>query len=151
MHPLNIRKQTELLSSDQLYVGLWCCHFLLPQISNPPSVLSGSESVNTGHHCYARREAARVQRGSPDCTSGANSAWPTCRMKQEASVLPILSGLIKTHPTAHTPWPHVMTTEPHILCVEEREIPISKGNTSLILIKYTGLCPLFSSPHCVYA
>ena len=34
MSPLNIMKQT----LDQLYVGLWCCHFLLPQHSNPPSV-----------------------------------------------------------------------------------------------------------------
>ena len=36
------------LTLDQLYVALWCCHFLLPQDSNPPSVGLTTPHFNVG-------------------------------------------------------------------------------------------------------
>ena len=39
MHSLIIRKQTAPLTSDQLFVDLWHCRFLLLQDINPESVL----------------------------------------------------------------------------------------------------------------
>lgn len=49
------RKQTAPLTSDQLFVGLWRCHFLMPQDSNPPSV-----SLTTPHFNFNRPRGAQV-------------------------------------------------------------------------------------------
>ena len=56
MLPSIIRKQTAPLTSHQLFVGLWRCRFLLPQDSNPPSVLLTTPHFRpTDHSCLQLR------------------------------------------------------------------------------------------------